>query len=106
MSNWGNHPKHQWTNSTSYSRGQTDRTPTSWTIYFENYRLSVWKDRHEESQYICSIYGKIDDRDHWLKAKNGPDARKEAFARLQAMIQTFTAEMVACQDVLKDFEED
>lgn len=93
--NWRNPEKYVWHDETSYSRSKPHGTkaPDCWTIYFDCFRLSVWKSRHEEIGHLCSAHGLIEFSDHQLKSQSGEGARIEAIDFIQSRIDKAHREM-------------
>lgn len=93
--NWQNPEKYVWSDTTSYTRSKPrDEQPaTCWTIYFESFRLTVWKSRHEELGFCCVAHGLIEFGDHQLKSKSGEGARIEAMDFVQSRIDKAHREM-------------
>jgi hypothetical protein len=76
----------EWTDSSSYSRSDTDRTPTSWTAQVGRFRLVVHRHiHHPPDVWLAScndLLNKVE-----LKSRDIKYAQQEALMYLHGILQ-------------------
>ena len=90
--------KPTWKDTSSYSRGDSARTPNEFTLETNHFRLIVH--RHVDygpDTWLFSVHGTIDLSKRELVKKDVEGAKKEAIERLAATLRSMTAALKAIE---------
>ena len=82
----------EWKDTSSWSRGDVDRTPKSWTAEIGRFRLVVHRHRsYEPDKWLATCYPGVFS-EFELASKDVDEAKCQAVAKLQAV----------CSDVIRE----